>query len=68
MLLYIVKKSMKDPEKIFFGQSKIKNSRKILNKLKSRVFRASSLSTYDFSTLYTALPHNLIKDKLVDLL
>ena len=39
-----------------------------LNKLKSRGFRASSLSTYDFSTLYTTLPHNLIKDKLVDLI
>ena len=23
---------------------------------------------YDFSTLYTTLPHNLIKDKLVDLI
>ena len=31
-------------------------------------FRASSLSTYDFSTLYTTLPHNLIKDKLLDLI
>ena len=26
------------------------------------------LSTYDFSTLYTTLPYNLIKDKLVDLI
>ena len=25
------------------------------------------LSTFDFSTLYTTLPHDLIKDKLVDL-
>ena len=40
----------------------------VLNKLKSRGFRASSLSTYDFSTLSTTLPHNLIKDKLVDLI
>ena len=40
----------------------------VLNKLKSRDFRASSLSTYDFSTLYTTLLHNLIKDKLVDLI
>ena len=24
---------------------------------------ASRLSTYDFSTLYTTLPHNLIKEK-----
>ena len=45
----------------------IKNSCEVLNKLKSRGFRASSLSTYDFSTLYTTLLHNLIKDKLVDL-
>ena len=36
--------------------------------LKSRGFRASSLSTYDFSNLYTTLSHNLIKDKLVDLI
>ena len=27
---------------------------------------ASSLSTYDFSTLYTTLPYKLIKDKPVD--
>ena len=46
----------------------IKNSCEVLNKLKSRGFRASSLSTYDFSTLYTTLPHNLIADKLVDLI
>ena len=26
------------------------------------------LSTYDFSTLYTTLPHNLIQDKLMILL
>ena len=39
----------------------VKNSNEVLNKLKSRSFRASSLSTYDFSTLYTTLPHNLIK-------
>ena len=31
-------------------------------KLKSRGFLASGLSTYDFSTLYTTLPHNLIKE------
>ena len=27
-----------------------------------------NLLSYDFSTLYTTLPHNLIKDKLVDLI
>ena len=65
MLLNIVKKSMKGPVKIFLGQLKIHVS---INKLKSRGFRASSLSTYDFSTLYTTLPHILGKDKLVELI
>ena len=46
----------------------IKNLCEVLNKLKSRGFHASSLSTYDFSTLYTTLPHNRIKDKLVDVI
>ena len=26
------------------------------------------MSIYDFSTLYTTLPHNLVKDKLIDLI
>ena len=26
------------------------------------------MTTYDFSTLYTTLPHHLIKDKLIDLI
>ena len=46
----------------------IKNSGEILNKLKSRGFLASGLSTYDFCTLYTTLPHNLIKEKLTELI
>ena len=46
----------------------IKNSGEVLNKLKSRGSRATSLSTYDFSTLYTTLPHNLIKEKLINLI
>ena len=41
----------------------IKNSGEILSKLKSRGFLASSLST-----LYTTLPHNLIKEKLTELI
>ena len=45
----------------------IKNSGENLNKLKSRGFLASVLSTYDFSTLYTILPLNLIKEKLTEL-
>ena len=46
----------------------ITNSGEILDKLKASDFNATSLSTYDFSTLYTTLPHNLIKDKLIDLI
>ena len=46
----------------------IKDSGEVLNKLKSRGFRATSLSTYDFSTLYTTLPHNLIKENLSGLI
>ena len=46
----------------------IKISGEVLNKLKSRGFRATSLSTYDFSTLYTTLPHNLIKEKIINLI
>ena len=46
----------------------IKNSGELLIKLKSRGFLASDLSTYDLSTLYTTLPHNLIKEKLTELI
>ena len=46
----------------------IKNSGEVLNKLKSRGCCATSLSTYDFSTLYTTLPHNLSKEKLINLI
>ena len=51
-------------KKLFWS---IKNSGEILNKLKSKGFLASGLSTYGFSTLYTTLPHNLIKEKLTEL-
>ena len=46
----------------------IKNLGDIFNKLKSRGFLASGLSTYDFYILYTTLPHNLIKEKLTELI
>ena len=46
----------------------IKNSNEVLNKLKSKGFKASTLSVYDFSTLYTTLLHYLIKDRLIDLI
>ena len=57
---------MKGPVKILFRS--IKNLCEVLNIPKSRGFRAYLLSTYDFSTLYTTLPHNLIKDTVVDLI
>ena len=56
---------MKEMIKNYFGLSKIQV---ILNKLKSRGFLATGLSTYDFATLYTTLPHNLIKEKLTELI
>ena len=40
----------------------IKNSNEFLNNFKSKNIKASKLSTYAFSTLYTTLPHHLIKD------
>ena len=43
----------------------IKNSGEILDEIKARDF---SLSTYDCSTLYTTLPCNLVKDKLIYLI
>ena len=46
----------------------INNSNKVLTKLKSKGFKVTILSTYNFSTLYTTLPHHLIKDKLIDLI
>ena len=36
--------------------------------MKPRGFLASGLSTYDFSTLYSTLSHNLIKEKLTELI
>ena len=44
----------------------IKYSGEVLSKLKSRGFRVTSLST--FSSLYTILPHYLIKVKRLDLI
>ena len=52
-------------ENIFWS---IKNSEEILNKLKSKGSLASSLSTYNFSTLYTTSPHNPTKYNLTELI
>ena len=62
MLSSTVKRYMRDPVKIYFGILKIQVKFWIILKLE-----ISMRSAYDFSTLYTTLPHNLIKDKLIDL-
>lgn len=46
----------------------IKNSGEVLDKIRNRRFHATSFSTYDFSTLYTTLPHHLIKGRLIPLI
>ena len=66
MLSSIPKRYMRDPVKKLFWS--IENSGEILDKLKARDFNATSLSIYDFSTLYTNLPHNVIQYKLIDLI
>ena len=57
---------MRDPVKNLFWS--IKNSGEVLDGLGAGGFNATSLSACGFSTLCTALPHNLIKDKLIDLI
>ena len=49
----------------YFWSIKISND--VLNKFKSKNFQACKLSTCEFSTLFTTLPHRLIKDTLIDL-
>ena len=61
-----MKKLTKGRNKLFKLYKLYKNSTAILNKLKTKCFQASTISTYDFSTLYTTLPHNLIRNQLVD--
>ena len=39
-----------------------------MNKLKPKGFQASAISTYDFSKLYSTLPHDLRKNQLVDMI
>ena len=40
----------------------------VLDKLLSRGFRVSGLSTFNFATLYTILFHNVMKKKLINLI
>jgi hypothetical protein len=43
----------------------LKNSKELLENLKSPFFsQIYSIKTYDFTTLYTAIPHDKLKTKL----
>ena len=47
----------------------LKNSKTLLDNFKSRSLRkVSSISTYDFSTLYTTIPHSKLKSRLESLI
>ena len=65
MLKYCTTVYERNGKKLFWS---IKNTGEILYKLKSKGFLASSVSTYDFSILFTTLPHNPSKDKLTELI
>ena len=65
MSLNIARQFMKEMVKKYFVLLKIQVKFLID---KSRGFLASGLSTYHFTTLYTTLPHNLIKGKLTELI
>ena len=45
----------------------IKNSSEVIEKLRLRNFQGFQVSSFDFSTLYTSLPHDLIKAKVLSL-
>ena len=47
----------------------LKNSKELLEQLHSRSFtNVSSIKTYDFSTLYTTIPHAKLKTRLKDII
>ena len=46
----------------------IKNSGDVIEKFKDINFQANIVSSYDFSNMYTTLPHNQIKDRLSNLI
>ena len=45
----------------------IKNSAEVIENLRLRNFRGSEVSSFDFSTIYTSLPHDIIKAKVLSL-
>ena len=65
MIKNCVKLYVRSGKNLFWS---FKNSDEVLDKLKAKNFNATSLPTHAFSNLYTTLPHNLIKDKLMVLL
>ena len=65
VIKYCEKLCQRSSKNLFWS---IKNSGEILDILKARDFNATNLSTYEFSTLCTTLPHNIIKYKLIDLI
>ena len=72
-LATIKEQTVKLSEKVFERSQKnifwsIKNSNDVLQRLKTLNNQARSISCYDFSTLYTSLPHNLIIEKITDLI
>ena len=47
----------------------LKNSKSLLEDLKSKsLHKVTSIATYDFSTLYTTIPHRTLKARLADLI
>ena len=45
----------------------IKNSSEVIEKLRLRNFQGSQVSSFDFSTSYSSLPHDLIRAKMLSL-
>jgi hypothetical protein len=47
----------------------LKNSNDLLDNLRSRFFsHVSSINTFDFSTLYTTLPHDKLETRLKEII
>jgi hypothetical protein len=47
----------------------LKNSKELLANLKAQNFsQINGIKTYDFSTLYTTIPHEKLKSRLFDII
>ena len=74
-ILTVIKGGLKTFSETCYSRSGInqmwilKNSKTLLENLKSTSLRSvSSISTYDFSTLYTTIPHSTLKSQLARLI